>query len=209
MSPRLFAMRSTLRGASRWIVPSQLARPVARRGYASQHSAAKSSDLPWLIGSVGVTLPGLAYLLSNGPQKADTGGSIDHHKSHTKGSSDDDSEQTPSKSKSDEGSEGGEPESSHKSAQAGQDVPPPPSDNSSLAENTEDKKKAHEEYKETMEKRDTKVATSSSDMPSKKTAGEHPREDPHKGEGEANQKGGPRDGGEAEQKDGSKDESKD
>lgn len=27
-------------------------------------------------------------------------------------------------------------------------------------------------------------------MPSKKTAGEHPREDPQKGEGEAKQKGG-------------------
>jgi hypothetical protein len=44
-----------------------------------------------------------------------------------------------------------------------------------------------------MEKRDTKVATSSSDMPSKKVAGEHPREDPQKGEGEAKQKGGPKD----------------
>lgn len=41
-----------------------------------------------------------------------------------------------------------------------------------------------------MEKRDTKVATSSSEMPSKKASGEHPSEDPQKGEGEAVQKGG-------------------
>lgn len=40
-----------------------------------------------------------------------------------------------------------------------------------------------------MEKRDTKVATSSSDMPSKKASGEHPSEDPKKGEGEGVQKG--------------------
>ena len=38
---------------------------------------------------------------------------------------------------------------------------------------------------------ETKVLTSSSDAPSKKTQTEDPREDPKKGEGEGAQKGGP------------------
>lgn len=41
-----------------------------------------------------------------------------------------------------------------------------------------------------MERRETKVASSSSDMPSKKTGAENPSEDPQKGEGEAVKKGG-------------------
>lgn len=61
-----------------------------------------------------------------------------------------------------------------------------------MATNYEDKKEGQEQYKEMIERKDTKVATSSSDMPSKKTAAEHPREDPQKGEGEAVKKGGPK-----------------
>ena len=42
-----------------------------------------------------------------------------------------------------------------------------------------------------MERRDTRMATSSSDVPSKRASGEHPSEDPKKGEGEGVRKGGP------------------
>lgn len=40
-----------------------------------------------------------------------------------------------------------------------------------------------------IERKDTKTATSLSDLPSKKLASEHPRDDPQRGEGEARKKG--------------------
>jgi cobalamin biosynthesis Mg chelatase CobN len=42
----------------------------------------------------------------------------------------------------------GNPNAAQKSGQTGGKVTPPPADNSSLAENTEDKKEAHEQYKD-------------------------------------------------------------
>lgn len=57
-------MRSSLRG-------------IGRRGYASEHTEKKSSDLPWLIGSVAVTVPAATWLWSQGPTKSDHG-----HDSH-------------------------------------------------------------------------------------------------------------------------------
>lgn len=44
-------------------------------------------------------------------------------------------------------------------------------------ETVEGKRRAKEEYKEMIRKKDTRVATSASDLPSKKTAGEDGRED--------------------------------
>ncbi|RAL01300.1 uncharacterized protein BO80DRAFT_424855 [Aspergillus ibericus CBS 121593] len=41
----------------------------ARRTYAQSHDAPKSSDMPWLIASVGLGLPTAYYLLQGGPQK--------------------------------------------------------------------------------------------------------------------------------------------
>ncbi|KAI0123158.1 hypothetical protein BJ170DRAFT_599130 [Xylariales sp. AK1849] len=197
MSSRLFAIRSAFRVASRQTSPRQLTRSAARRGFASQHDAAKSSDMPWLIGSVAITVPAAAFLISNGPKKAETHGASAREEHGEQPGEDDPGQESPEGEESkDEGASkdelpNGDNKSAHKSGQTGQDVPPPPADNSSGSENTEEKKEKHEEYKETVEKRDTKAATSSSDMPSKKTAGEHPREDPQKGEGEAKQKGGP------------------
>ncbi|KAI1848563.1 hypothetical protein JX265_011583 [Neoarthrinium moseri] len=169
MLPRAVAMRAVFRAA-----PRQSARLASRRCYASQHGPAKSSDMPWLLGSVGITVPGLAYLLSSRPKKADTHGGVSHH-----------GEDAPPK----EETEGGDTKAATKSSQTGQDVPPPPADSSSGSENAEGKRQKHDEDKQTMEEKDTKVATSSSDMPSKKIAGEHPREDPQKGKGDAKQKG--------------------
>ncbi|KAI1487587.1 hypothetical protein F5X96DRAFT_649290 [Biscogniauxia mediterranea] len=83
------------------------------------------------------------------------------------------------------------PTTKHKSSQTGAQVPPPPADNSDLAENQEARKEGHEEYKKTIEDKQTRVASSSSTAPSKKTAAENPREDPQKGEGEGVKKGGP------------------
>ncbi|KAI0600429.1 hypothetical protein F4775DRAFT_545846 [Biscogniauxia sp. FL1348] len=83
------------------------------------------------------------------------------------------------------------PTTKQKSSQTGAQVPPPPADNSDLVENQEARKEGHEEYKKTIEDKQTRVASSSSTFPSKKTAAENPREDPQKGEGEGVKKGGP------------------
>ncbi|KAI5921389.1 hypothetical protein F4810DRAFT_678791 [Camillea tinctor] len=83
------------------------------------------------------------------------------------------------------------PKTKGKSSQTGAQVPPPPADNSDLAENQEAREEGHEEYKKTIEDKQTRVASSSSTAPSKKTEAEHPREDPQKGEGEGVKKGGP------------------
>ncbi|KAI5199609.1 hypothetical protein E4T39_06163 [Aureobasidium subglaciale] len=59
--------RSAMRGFSAARLFRTSVRPatraVARRGYASGHGhSAPSSDLPWIIGSVGITVPGAWYL---------------------------------------------------------------------------------------------------------------------------------------------------
>lgn len=154
-----------------------------------------------LIGSVGVTVPGVAWLLSPGPKKADAHG---HHAAPVPDEEKSPAVESPSPSDEKEESssddnppptnqapESGNPQASQSSSQTGQQVPPPSADNTDMATNYEDKKQGQEEYKEMIERKDTRAASSSSDTPSKKGAAEHPREDPQKGEGEGVQKGGP------------------
>ncbi|CAJ2507157.1 Uu.00g083430.m01.CDS01 [Anthostomella pinea] len=201
---RVFAMRSSaLRNVTTRVVPRQLARPAARRGYAdAPHKAAsKSSDLPWLIGSVGITGLGAAFLLASGPQQkekhadAKHDAAVEHAASHPDPAAEenDDSPESKGEESKDEVDKPGQgdPKAAHKSGQTGRQVPPPSADNSDLATNWDEKKEGQEQYKEMVRQKDTKVAASSSTMPSKKTATEDPREDPKKGEGEAVQKGGP------------------
>ncbi|KAI1500558.1 hypothetical protein F5X99DRAFT_385814 [Biscogniauxia marginata] len=228
ISCRIFALRLsspalTLRtvGSRRAAaaVPRQCARPTAitRRGYASSqgvaHDAAKGSDLPWLIGSVVVTVAGLAAIFSPGSSSSsgghsshgDEASSHDDHKeaepSHDdetqqqeqqgqqeepaaeSSSSSESSEKEEGKSGNDKSAGAPNPEAKHKSSQTGAAVPPSSADNSDLAENWDAKKEGNEEYKKTIEDKQTRVASSSSSYPSKKTASEDPREDPKKGEG--------------------------
>lgn len=62
-------------------VRNQSWRQTGRRTYASGHGPAKaSSDLPWLIGSVVVTVPSAAWLWQQGPKKGDHG-----HEQHEEG----------------------------------------------------------------------------------------------------------------------------
>lgn len=208
------------RAVPRVSISRQLAQSAGLRGYATSHDAAPSSEMPWLIAAVVSTVGGLAYLLApTDPTKTSDHHIKAHHEKveekhdEEKDASSTEDKDKPSKEEKDESSKDkkdksskeektkDEPteEASKKSktksdsgskSQTGKNVPPPPADNSSGAEKTEDKKEAQEQNKKTMEKKDTKVATSSSDMPSKKTESEHPREDPKKGEGEGVKKGG-------------------
>ncbi|OTA85460.1 hypothetical protein M434DRAFT_400185 [Hypoxylon sp. CO27-5] len=210
-------LTSTLRAVSRRAAPAQrqlVMRSTARRGYSSSShggsaGAEKTSDLPWLITSVAITVPAAAWLLSSGPDKkahshdsSSSSSSSSHHSAPVP-----DEEKSPAvESSSSESSSDNNPPTNqqqpqegnpttaaaHQSGETGKRVPPPSADNSDMATDYEDKKdEAQEQYKDMIRDKDTRVATSSSDVPSKKTAAEHPREDPQKGEGEGVKKGGP------------------
>ncbi|RYP01446.1 hypothetical protein DL764_006216 [Monosporascus ibericus] len=210
---RAFALSSSLRAAASRQTP-RLVCPAARRGYASAHGgAAKSSDMPWLIGSVAITVPAAAYLLSNRPKK---GASAHHGGSETPSgapiSPDDESPAVESSGDSkqqdqDQGDLGedsggakfsqtnslpddGNPRAGQTDA-TGREVPQPSASNASLAVDWDKKKEDHEKYKAASRTGETKMFSSASEAPSKKTMTEDPREDPKKGEGAAAQKGGP------------------
>ncbi|KAI1414506.1 hypothetical protein F5Y13DRAFT_158689 [Hypoxylon sp. FL1857] len=198
---------STLRAVARRAAPAQrqlAIRSTGRRTYSSSGhggsaGAEKTSDLPWLIGSVAITVPAAAWLLSSGPNKKAS--SSHHHEAPVpdeekapaveSGSDSSSSSSSSSESSSDQPSQEGNPLAAHESGQTGKQVPPTTADNSDMATNYEEKQGAQEQYKDMIRSKDTRVATSSSDVPSKKAAAEHPREDPQKGEGEGVKKGGP------------------
>ncbi|KAI1362070.1 hypothetical protein F5Y08DRAFT_313094 [Xylaria arbuscula] len=217
----LFALRTLAQRSLRTQARRQIlsARPaMTRRGYASIHGAAENtSEMPWLISSVGVTVVGLAYLMSGAPKGA--GGShgpeakeaiaqrheaeaATHHDKSDSGASqpttadddnDKDNDKAPEDNKDSAPKGGDDPSNPGKQSQGGQNVPPPAGDNRDLAEDWEQRKEGQKELNESAKEGHTKVATSSSQTPSKKTATEDPREDPQKGEGEAVQKGGSKD----------------
>ncbi|KAE8367364.1 hypothetical protein BDV27DRAFT_155067 [Aspergillus caelatus] len=79
----VFARANLLRASVRAVgaASRRPAQQFARRTYASEssHGVQKSSDLPWLLGSVGLGVPAAYYLLSSGPEKKPHGGHGDHH----------------------------------------------------------------------------------------------------------------------------------
>ncbi|KAI0891537.1 hypothetical protein F4806DRAFT_500899 [Annulohypoxylon nitens] len=195
-------------------------RAVARRAArvpTSRQSAMRSVARRGLIGSVGFTIPALAWLYS-GPSKKPAAHGSSHGSSHaessehesgsetesesgteTPESSDSESEssdskpepETPPPTPSSDSDSSSKPKSETKPAIENSKLPPPPADNTDMSVDPEGKKASYEDYKQMIRDKDTKKATSSSDLPSKRTAGEHPREDPQGGEGEAVKKGGP------------------
>ncbi|GAB1199513.1 hypothetical protein BDV32DRAFT_119205 [Aspergillus pseudonomiae] len=79
----VFARAHVLRASARAVgaASRRPAQQFARRTYASEssHGVQKSSDLPWLLGSVGLGVPAAYYLLSSGPEKKPHGDHGDHH----------------------------------------------------------------------------------------------------------------------------------
>ncbi|PYH85711.1 hypothetical protein BO82DRAFT_389342 [Aspergillus uvarum CBS 121591] len=66
--PQILRASARALGTVRRQVPTQ---QFARRTYAqATESTNKSSDLPWLIGSLGLGIPGAYYLLATGPKAA-------------------------------------------------------------------------------------------------------------------------------------------
>ncbi|TGJ81231.1 hypothetical protein E0Z10_g7534 [Xylaria hypoxylon] len=206
---RILAQRSAaLRSLTRRQAVSARLASVSRRGYAGAHGAAqKTSDTPWLLGAVGFTAAGLAYLRLGSAAPSGAHASADHHKKDEHKDEHKETSSSPSESESESKSDSQQDENPDNSApkgaadpnvpgkasQSGQNVPPPSADNTDLATKQDEKKQGHEEFKETTRAGETKAATSSSTAPSKKTAAEDPREDPKKGEGEAVQKGSSKD----------------
>ncbi|KAE8377046.1 hypothetical protein BDV26DRAFT_264540 [Aspergillus bertholletiae] len=77
-----FARANLLRASARGIgaVSRRPVQQFTRRTYASEssHGVQKSSDLPWLLGSVGLGVPAAYYLLSSGPEKKPHGNHGEH-----------------------------------------------------------------------------------------------------------------------------------
>merc|ERR1712000_412678 len=74
--PRSAALRGSIRSfvAKRTGTQARTTlRNVGRRTYAQEHSTKKSSDLPWLVGSLVVTVPAAGWLWQQGPSKSDHG----------------------------------------------------------------------------------------------------------------------------------------
>ncbi|KAJ5256916.1 hypothetical protein N7478_013020 [Penicillium angulare] len=112
----VLARRSALRAVSTAqscrIVPvaSRSAQLLGRRLYSSGksdggHENHRSSDLPWLLGSVGVTAPMVWYLLQTGPEKK----SHDDAHAHGHGSDEAHKEEADEKEAAPEGEEKEEP----------------------------------------------------------------------------------------------------
>ncbi|KAI0471524.1 hypothetical protein GGR56DRAFT_654483 [Xylariaceae sp. FL0804] len=146
--------------------------------------------MPWAITSVAVTVVGCAYFWSVSPVNPKNKGKghghgHDSHGDKAAEATEEDEDESPdgeddSKAVADNGEaekDGtGNPKDIHRpGSMTGQEVPPPPAQEGSDAENATSEKK--EEYKETIKNKDTKVATSSSDIPSKKTGLKFPDED--------------------------------
>lgn len=111
------------------------------------------ADFFRLAGSIGVTIGGLAYLLSgisagSGHDEFEVhrGDTSTHSSNNHETSTKSESRNTFTDKKPD-GPKKGNPKAVHKSSQTGQMVPPPPHDNSSGSVNWEGKKRDHEEYK--------------------------------------------------------------
>merc|ERR1712000_391530 len=81
--PRSAALRGSIRSfvAKRTGTQARTTlRNVGRRTYAQEHSTKKSSDLPWLVGSLVVTVPAAGWLWQQGPSKSDHGHGHAEHK---------------------------------------------------------------------------------------------------------------------------------
>merc|ERR1712000_487355 len=81
--PRSAALRGSIRSFVAKRIGTQARttlRNVGRRTYAQEHSTKKSSDLPWLVGSLVVTVPAAGWLWQQGPSKSDHGHGHAEHK---------------------------------------------------------------------------------------------------------------------------------
>jgi len=77
---RAAAFRSAIRSARPTIARQcQPLGQAARRGYAAQSHAAKTSDAPWAIGAVLVTVPTCWFLLQSAPAEAHHPHTPGHH----------------------------------------------------------------------------------------------------------------------------------
>ncbi|KAI0403415.1 hypothetical protein F4802DRAFT_599217, partial [Xylaria palmicola] len=159
-----------------------------------------------LLSAIGVTVVGVGLLYSTSPAKGGSAHhSAEHHaESESESTSSDSSDSSPSSdsdSSSSEEAEAGEgededkpkgaadPSSPGKASQSGQNVPPASGDSADLAAKWDEKKEGQAELMDKTRAGESRVATSASNAPSKKTGAEDPREDPQKGEGEGVQKG--------------------
>ncbi|KAK0635806.1 hypothetical protein B0T17DRAFT_612621 [Bombardia bombarda] len=98
------ALRCSFRTVSRRPIRPQFTRSIGRRGYASDHgNSGKTSDLPWLVTAVAVTVPGSILIWRSGHKKPGHG-SHDKTKAH-EGHEEKEKAETPKKEPSTEPSD--------------------------------------------------------------------------------------------------------
>ncbi|KAJ9613512.1 hypothetical protein H2200_003454 [Cladophialophora chaetospira] len=115
--PRPTALRGSIRSFSLKRAGTQARatlRGVGRRTYASEHGAQKSSDIPWLIGSIVVTVPAAGWLWQQGPTKSDHGHGHDAH-------TEEEHEDAPAEESKEEGGEEPKEEESGKEDDSGKE----------------------------------------------------------------------------------------
>jgi hypothetical protein len=110
------------------------------------------ADFVRIAGSIGLTVGGLAYLLSGVSAGGHDGfeghrGDTSTHSSNNRETSAKSGSRNIDTYKKPDGQKKGNPKAVHKSSQTGQMVSPAPNDNSSGSVNWEGKKRDHEEYK--------------------------------------------------------------
>ncbi|KAK4203772.1 hypothetical protein QBC40DRAFT_274407 [Triangularia verruculosa] len=125
MWTRVSAVRSSLRSACRRPIPVQLGHPLGRRGYASaQGSAAKSSDVPWQLFAVGITVSGVFLMYKpSKPAHPGHGG----HDRHSEEGGHEEASKNHQGADSKSGDKDGEASASSNSSDSGDEGPPTPS----------------------------------------------------------------------------------
>jgi len=117
--PRSSALRGSLRSFSFKRAGTQARanlRGVGRRSYASEHGATKSSDIPWLIGSIVVTVPAAGWLWQQGPVKSDHGHGHESHEKEEPEEKEEAKDEEPKEESSDEGADSGKSDTSEDSS---------------------------------------------------------------------------------------------
>ncbi|KAK4193034.1 hypothetical protein QBC35DRAFT_469359 [Podospora australis] len=118
-------LRSSLRTAPLRPIQAQLTRTIGRRSYASAPGQAARNDMPWIIGSVGVTVPGIFLLWPSGksPNPAGHGAHETHEEEHivTKAENQEVQQSTDNIQDADDTGKPGEEKASTPSAAAGYD----------------------------------------------------------------------------------------
>ncbi|KAK5085418.1 hypothetical protein LTR05_004703 [Lithohypha guttulata] len=147
--------RTVLRRASAQ-TRSRAWRQIGRRQYASEHGgSSRSSELPWMIGSVGFTVPAAVWLYGQGPKKGSHGHEETHEESHGEGE--------------EEGHEPNEDKEQHEAASDTKDADQPNSEKEYVGEGEPQQEEKQQAESDSDESKDASSDQGSDDSADEKT----------------------------------------